>query len=91
MDGSPDSPLGLVWIPFLACADFASSCSGVSCAELILTESKTPDWSLKTKLAGAPGNAGKSSLDIWNSECSDGCFTIPTVMRERSVVDTVGP
>ena len=30
-------------------------------------------------LGGAPGNAGKSSLDIWNSEvCSVGCLTIPT-------------
>merc|ERR1719278_2207914 len=83
-------PLGLVWIPFLAWADLASSCSGVSWAALILTESKTPDWSLNTKLAGAPGNAGKSSLDIWNSEeCSDGCFTIPTHLPGEERVPAV--
>ena len=36
-------------------------------------------------LAGAPGNAGKSSLDIWNSEeWSDGCFTIPTARGDVS-------
>ena len=29
-------------------------------------------------IGGAPGRAGKSSFDIWNSECSAGCFTIPT-------------
>nr|ADC27636.1 MIP17283p [Drosophila melanogaster] len=29
-----------------------------------------------------PGNAGKSSLDIVNSDCSDvGCFTMPTEIR----------
>lgn len=32
-----------------------------------------------------PGNAGKSSDDIVNSDCSDvGCFTIPTVKITRS-------
>ena len=35
-------------------------------------------------LGGAPGNAGKSSLDIWNSEvCSVGCLTIPTQTNIR--------
>jgi hypothetical protein len=38
-----------------------------------------PNQRPKTDLTGAPGKAGKSSLDIWNSEeCSEGCFTIPT-------------
>lgn len=36
-----------------------------------------------------PGNAGKSSLDIWNSVCSAvGCFTIPTVNNDSISIHT---
>jgi hypothetical protein len=44
-----------------------------------LTDSNLGHTIFLTYLTGAPGKAGKSSFDIWNSEeCSDGCFTIPT-------------
>lgn len=37
------------------------------------------DPTTPARLSLVPGSAGKSSLDIWNSVCSDvGCFTIPT-------------
>ena len=46
------------------------------------------DWTMARKwrvyLTGAPGRAGKSSFDIWNSEeCSDGCFTMPTTTQAQ--------
>ena len=57
------------------------TCSGVRPAVGSLTDSKI-ELELPGSTAGAPGNAGKSSLDIWNSdEWSAGCFTIPTKRR----------
>ena len=54
------------------------TCSGVNPAVGNFTESKM-ELAPPGSGAGAPGNAGKSSLDIWNSEeWSAGCFTIPT-------------
>ena len=57
---------------------FRKTCSGVNPAVGSLTDSKI-ELELPGSAAGAPGSAGKSSLDIWNSEeWSAGCFTIPT-------------
>ena len=54
------------------------TCSGVRPAVGSLTDSKM-EFELPGSAAGAPGSAGKSSFDIWNSEeWSAGCFTIPT-------------
>lgn len=57
------------------------TCSGVSPVVGSLTDSKM-ELELPGSAAGAPGSAGKSSFDIWNSEeWSAGCFTMPTGRR----------
>lgn len=77
------SPSGDVCMPFLgfSCpAWLLYSCGGCAAGG-------GPGWGAAA--AGAPpvldvpGNAGKSSDDIVNSDCSDvGCFTIPTANRK---------
>lgn len=54
------------------------------------TTALEPEPTTPARLSLVPGSAGKSSLDIWNSVCSDvGCFTIPTEKRNAKRVKIV--